>query len=133
MALSASVWSITESNHSLSTQHKTGCYIYVIHEIGSAFYKIGITKNPEKRLAALQLGNSRRLIFKRIVYVEDVTTAKRCLHQLMFYRASKDGCNDWLFIPRLETHILYGIIDTEVVGLRLEGSIIEEEDLIDAV
>lgn len=37
-------------------------YIYLIKNIDDSFYKIGITKHPNRRLKQLQTGNSSKLI-----------------------------------------------------------------------
>lgn len=40
---------------------KASCYIYVVSEAGTNYYKIGIAGHPTRRLSTLQCGNNRRL------------------------------------------------------------------------
>jgi len=38
-------------------------YVYLIHSIENSYYKIGVSKNPHKRIKQLQTGNSSKLKF----------------------------------------------------------------------
>ncbi len=40
---------------------RAACYLYVISEIGTGYYKIGIAGHPARRLSGLQCGNHRHL------------------------------------------------------------------------
>ena len=55
-------------------------YVYLISDLNSYTYKIGISNNPEKRLKALQTGNdnSLKILFK--VLCENYNQVETALH-----------------------------------------------------
>lgn len=87
-------------------QHHRPGYIYLIHQAGTNYYKIGLTSNPEKRLKQLQTGSSGRLCFKHLIQCHDMSAAELRLHQrFAAQRIRKDG--EWFnFLPGQITDVV---------------------------
>jgi hypothetical protein len=59
-------------------------YVYIIQEIGSNYYKIGITTDkPIKRLAQLQTGNPHKLKIVAYFLLDDPKSVETFLHSLL--------------------------------------------------
>ena len=57
-----------------------GGYVYLIHMADTAFYKIGMSLDPDVRLRTLQTGNPHRLRVVRTSAVRDMRRAESGLH-----------------------------------------------------
>lgn len=70
----------------------TNC-LYVMHETGSRYYKVGITEpEPLKRLSNLQTGNPRRLVIVRKYSGLGTRQIETQVHNsLAAYRVRSDG------------------------------------------
>lgn len=69
-------------------------YVYVIS--GGGYCKIGVSNNPERRLARLQTGNPHELILIRKYYTLDAKTLEATLHEtLEEYRVR----GEWFKLP----------------------------------
>ena len=55
--------------------------MYVIREEGSNYHKIGRSKDPVRRMGALQTGNPRRLELVELWEVPDPPETERLLHE----------------------------------------------------
>lgn len=55
-------------------------YVYLISDINSYTYKIGISNNPEKRIKSLQTGNEKLLKIIHKVYCENYNEVETALH-----------------------------------------------------
>lgn len=56
-------------------------YVYILHCIGTNFYKIGVSQHsPEGRLATLQVGNPYELQMSHCVKLEDYGAVENQLH-----------------------------------------------------
>jgi predicted GIY-YIG superfamily endonuclease len=55
-------------------------YVYLISDANSYIYKIGISKNPEKRLKSLQTGNDKNLKIIHKVLCEHSNKVETALH-----------------------------------------------------
>ena len=55
-------------------------YVYLISDINSYTYKIGISSNPEKRLKALQTGNDRVLKIIHKILCENYNDVETAFH-----------------------------------------------------
>lgn len=103
-----------------------GCYIYVIREKYTDYYKVGKTVNPSKRLGDLQTGNPRELIFKRIKKVEDKKWEKYVQDNLKDYSVTQGGGTEWFKIPMIHKKIIYDVLD-EVPSANLSEYSVGEE------
>jgi hypothetical protein len=71
-------------------------FVYLIADINNGTYKIGVTKNtPEKRLKALQTGNSSQLILKETYECEFPYRLESMLHN--HYKLVNE-MNEWFYI-----------------------------------
>jgi len=55
-------------------------YVYLISDINTYTYKIGISKNPEKRIKSLQTGNEKLLKIIHKVPCENYNEVETALH-----------------------------------------------------
>ena len=55
-------------------------YVYLISDLNSYTYKIGISNNPEKRLKALQTGNDKSLKILSKVLCKNYNNVETALH-----------------------------------------------------
>lgn len=101
------------------------CYIYVIRERDTNYYKVGRTINPSRRLAGLQTGNPHQLIFKRIKKVDDQEWEKYVQDQLERYRIQGGG-TEWFQIPIQDKHIIYNVLYYVPGAILSEDSVGEE-------
>ena len=80
-------------------------YLYIIHEKGTHYYKIGISDDPDKRLADLQTGNPRELerisVMKFDQNVKDVEGNLQ--QELKRYRKGIKGGTEWFKFPERYT------------------------------
>jgi predicted GIY-YIG superfamily endonuclease len=67
---------------------KQGGYIYVISD-GDG-YKIGVAKNPERRLKQLQTGNQKKLVLEFIDYKNEPYKIEKSLHR-SFHKFKTNG------------------------------------------
>lgn len=56
-------------------------YLYILHQTGSQYYKIGITTNPEKRFEAIQSCNPQPLNVAAIIEHRKAGTIEIVLHE----------------------------------------------------
>lgn len=55
-------------------------YVYLISDSNTYNYKIGISKNPEKRIKSLQTGNDNKLKIIHKVLCENYMKVEKALH-----------------------------------------------------
>eukprot|EP01117_Protostelium_nocturnum_P009445 TRINITY_DN3369_c0_g1_i2.p1 TRINITY_DN3369_c0_g1~~TRINITY_DN3369_c0_g1_i2.p1 ORF type:complete len:255 (-),score=44.08 TRINITY_DN3369_c0_g1_i2:710-1474(-) len=91
-------------------------YVYFIHEEGTSNFKIGMSLDPESRLAHLNTGNPRSLILKAKSEVADMLSAEKKLHELFKVKRSKLGGGTEWFSAKGST------MDREVDLFRLEAA-----------
>lgn len=79
-------------------------YIYIIHAIGTEYYKIGLTRNHiEHRLRQLQTGCPHRLEAVYSNKVDDVEGVEAYIHDVLSnYRT----VGEWFELPSLSTAIM---------------------------
>lgn len=71
-------------------------YIYLINELGTNNYKIGVTKgNIEKRKKPLQTGNSDELFLTRKFQTENPYKLEKFLHRY-YHKEHKNG--EWFIL-----------------------------------
>lgn len=87
-------------------------YIYLIQSLENSYYKIGISKNPHKRIAELQTGNPSSLKLVEIYQSEFASQIEVVLHR-RYSHLQKEG--EW-FEMSIENEVLF----------RRECQIIEE-------
>jgi predicted GIY-YIG superfamily endonuclease len=87
-------------------------YIYLIQSLEEGYYKIGISKNPTKRLQQLQTGNASSLKLIDIYYTDFADKIERAL-QRRYAHLHKEG--EW-----------FDLSITEEVGFKEECRKIEE-------
>lgn len=65
------------------------------------YYKIGVSSKPDKRLADLQTGNPRPLVFQgEPTCVSRVISAERAVHKAVeLYASSLGGGQEWFHVP----------------------------------
>lgn len=102
------------------------CYIYVIREKDTDYYKVGYTVNPSKRLGDLRTGNPRELIFKRIKKVDDKKWEKYVQNKLKDYSVTQGGGTEWFQIPIQYKHIIYDVLNEVPYANLSEHSVGEE-------
>jgi len=56
-------------------------YIYLIQSLEEGYYKIGISKNPSKRIEQLQTGNSSKLKLVEVYQSEKADKVERILQR----------------------------------------------------
>ena len=56
-------------------------YIYLIQSLEEGYYKIGVSKNPSKRVEQLQTGNSSPLKLIEVYYTEHADKIERILQR----------------------------------------------------
>lgn len=77
-------------------------YVYLIHDSGNNYYKIGVTKTSiKKRMKKLQTGNPTELTL--CSYVE-TTYPYRLENMLHIYFKSKNILNEWFALDELDIH-----------------------------
>lgn len=71
-------------------------YVYLIEQDGTGYYKIGISRDPHKRLAALQTSNGHKLLLLLTVEVKDARRLEGMLH----HRFAEFRCEgEWFDLP----------------------------------
>lgn len=71
-------------------------FIYLINELDSSNYKIGLTKNEtKKRRSQLQTGNAGELMVVREYKTEHPSKLEKLLHMHYF---SKRGIGEWFYL-----------------------------------
>lgn len=73
--------------------------VYLIQSLEDGYYKIGISKNPPKRLKQLQTGNSSELKLVDSFPSEYANKIEKTLHNFLNY-SRKEG--EWFDIPLTE-------------------------------
>lgn len=77
--------------------------VYLAFENKEGRYKIGVSKNPDKRLKQLQVGNSEQIILVHTYYSEYAYKIEKALHrsykkiQGEWYYLSMDEVSQFLF------------------------------------
>ena len=69
-------------------------YVYLISDINNYTYKIGISKNPERRIKALQTGNDNKL---KIIHKIEVR-----LEEDDGYTEDRNGYHNGIFVAVLQ-------------------------------
>lgn len=113
MAESGSTSELTSEDLSDYEKLRYGYYIYIIRERDTDFYKVGFTKDPQQRKTALQCGNPRKLIFKRVKRVENARDEK-ALHRALKaagFESSGGGGTEWFKVPKAKKIILYDLFN----------------------
>ena len=85
-------------------------YIYLLSEHTQSngqptcYYKIGVSSKPNKRIADLQTGNPRPLMFHdEPRRVSKVISAERLVHKAVgSYASGLGGGKEWFYVPREE-------------------------------
>lgn len=65
-------------------------FVYLFQSQEDGYYKIGVSKSPQKRLIQLQTGNSSKIKLVEIYQSENAFKIEKRLHQLYKY-AKKEG------------------------------------------
>lgn len=74
--------------------------LYIIKELQTNYYKVGITKHtPKKRLRDLQTGNPRLLKVVAWFNVDDMRKVESFLHQVL---GAYHVRNEWFNLPEYE-------------------------------
>lgn len=73
---------------------RAACYVYVVSETGSSYYKIGIASHPRRRLSSLQCGNPRPLELVCAFEGSRANCARAEFIALRFFRARSGS--EWL-------------------------------------
>lgn len=94
----------------METYSLTEGYIYVLTD-KTTRYKIGKTKDIQKRIRELQTGSSRRLYMYRWKYVSDMKKAENGLHKI-FSAHRKQG--EWFELDEKNINLLAKIFDNEI-------------------
>jgi predicted GIY-YIG superfamily endonuclease len=93
-------------------------YVYLIQSVDNGLYKIGISKNPKRRLLELQTGNGEKLKIVHLFESEHPTTLETALHN-RYSHISKRG--EWFnFDLEIEVNFLSECkkIDDNIVCLK---------------
>lgn len=75
-------------------------YLYIISQVNTNYYKVGITNNLNKRITSLQTGNPAKLYFYRYWIVSNSKEVERILHS---YLAKFHIHLEWFDIPDIDT------------------------------
>lgn len=68
--------------------------LYLIRKIGTNQFKIGISKNPQRRLKQLQTGSGDRLLLHRTWQLKDDRSTEKKLHR-MFWQSKSRHNGEW--------------------------------------
>lgn len=93
-------------------ERAAGCYIYIICEKDTNFYKVGRTINPSRRIRDLNIGNHRELIYKRIRHVSETYWEKHLQNRMVEYRVENGGGTEWFNIPKQHKQRIYEMFET---------------------
>ena len=83
-------------------------YVYLLSEHTKSngqpthFYKIGVSSKPDKRIADLQTGNPRPLLFQGApIRVSRVISAEKSAHKAVaYYASSLGGGQEWFYVSQ---------------------------------
>ena len=79
-------------------------FVYLIQSVDNGLYKIGISKNPKRRLAELQTGNGEKLKIIHLFETDHPITLETALHN-RYLHISKRG--EWFrFDLEIEVNFL---------------------------
>ena len=78
--------------------------IYLIQNVTTDDIKIGISKNPLKRLSQLQTGNGDKLILLGVYEVGNDRAIEKRLHK-MFWQSRQKG--EWFRFPEPEFYVKF--------------------------
>ena len=97
-------------------------YVYILEECKgdkpTGYYKIGKTRNLEKRISDLQTGNPRKLRHKKSKAVTDSTATESKLLKhpdLSEYKAQHEGGREWFKVKEEDLESFYNTFD-EIVN-----------------
>lgn len=82
-------------------------YIYFILNVGTKNYKIGVTKNLEKRLAALQTGNENKLEIYKNIYTKNYFQIEKKIHK---YFANYRLEGEWFEVTKHDIDRIYLVL-----------------------
>ena len=75
-------------------------YLYFIYDVASNHYKIGITKNPKRRMRQLQSANAGYLDWVGCVEREDAREIEKEIHKILNELDAKvnTGNQEWFYL-----------------------------------
>lgn len=98
----------SENKNNADNKTNTSTYLYFIcHLPYDNQVKIGISKNPSKRLAQLQTGNPNKLILYHVVISDNITQLETTLHNIC-KDLQRDGGKEWFRLHQSELEYLIG-------------------------
>lgn len=86
-------------------------------------YKIGISKDPNKRILELQTGNSDELVLIDTYESENASKIETTLHNRFFHRRKHGEWFEMSIIDELNFHGLCETIDSNIKFLRNQSNI----------
>lgn len=92
--------------------------IYLIKSLNEGVYKIGVSKDPNKRISQLQTGNSSPLEIMVLYESNNAYKIEKALHR-RFYHLNEKG--EWFNLSQNEAHSfldLCTIIDNTILFLK---------------
>lgn len=84
--------------------------IYLANQVGTSNYKIGFSKNPQKRLKALQTGNSEKVVL--IETWEGFRSDERDVHSLLELDEHRRKVGEWFNLCQSEVQALKTYCDS---------------------
>lgn len=86
------------------------CWVYMVHEMDSDWYKIGITANdPIKRLNNLQCGNPHRLVLFAAAFVKEPKFMEALIHYDTLENRKK--FREWFFLSSYDARLVAEFMD----------------------
>ena len=74
-------------------------YVYIVQSLEDGFFKIGVSKNPKKRICQLQTGNSSELKLIESYFSKYAYKIEKALHNQFSY-LRKEG--EWFDLSLIE-------------------------------
>jgi hypothetical protein len=90
--------------------------LYFISDKDGEFVKIGVARNPQARLSALQIGNPRKLILLAVFQIPDRNVEKK-LHGMLYDSRSM---GEWFLLSGRASGIIKELFWTYYCGMNNE-------------
>ncbi|GET35912.1 GIY-YIG nuclease family protein [Microseira wollei] len=97
-------------NRKISQTKSPNSYVYLIHEVGTNYYKIGITVNLNKRISQLQTGSANQLKYLHYIQISNRKEVEKALHtKYKTRRVRRNG--EWFEFSNQEVKSVIGTMN----------------------
>lgn len=98
-------------------------YVYLMQSLENGYYKIGASKNPQKRIEQLQTGNSSKIKLINKFLTEFSTKIESSLHNLYSHTQKNGEWFDLSIKEEQEFHIECEKIEKNIKILKESGNV----------